>query len=326
MRALPALVGVLVLAGCIHAPPADPPRTGDDAEPDAARLLALARAQVEHANGTTRYRVPGTPGSAEVAEWIAAELRVAGATARFDPFNATYRCDGTVAMRNVVGTLPGDGPTIYLAAHYDTRPVADKDPDPARRSLPVPGANDGASGVAVVLELARLLGNLTPRRHAYTFLFFDGEDGGAGRQGDGCDGAWVLGSTHYAQAMPAAEAERAQALVLFDLVGDKDLQLRKEGYTANGRGAATQDRIWAIAQDLGYGSTFRNERSYEILDDHKPFLDRGLTAVDVIHLDGGADPFPPSHHTTFDDLDHLSAESLRLVAEVAWAWVLEQER
>lgn len=323
MRALWVAAFVL-LAGCFHAPA--PPVADGDAAPEAARLFALAKEQVEYPNGTARYRTPGTAGNLEVAEWIAGNLQVLGATARLVNFTAPYRCEGNLAMRNVEGVLPGkSNRTIYLSAHFDTRPVADKDPDVAKRTQPVLGANDGASGVAVVLELARLLAATPSRNHTYVFLLFDGEDGGATSPSDACNGKWALGSDRYAKDMSARAVAEAHALLLFDLVGDKDLELRKEGYTASGPGKAIQARIWQIAKAKGHESVFRDLSSHEILDDHKPFLDRGVRAVDLLHLDGGSDPFPASHHTTFDDLEHLSGEKMRVVADVAWAWVREQE-
>lgn len=323
-RAL-ALVAVVVLAGCVHELPTSQ-RPPAPSPVDADRLLALVREQVEHPNGTIRYRIPGTPGNAEVAEWIRETLAEDGIAASFHNFTAAYRCQGEMAMRNVVAKVPGrTNETIYLAAHFDTRPVADKDPDPSKRTQPVPGANDGASGVAVVLELARLLAQ-AERRQTFVLLFFDGEDGGQDARAPACNGAWILGSRAHAAALSAEDVREARAFLLFDLVGDRELAMQREGYTAIGAGKAVQDRLWAIGAGRGHGAIFRDVTGPAILDDHKPYLDRGIPAVDLLHLDGGADPFPSTHHTTSDDLAHVSKESLAAVTATAWAWIEETER
>ena len=333
-----AVLAVTVLAGCaggngipaatpVLTPPDLPvtlppvtttPQRPPELQPkfDGQRAFEHVAAQLVSENGTVRYRIPGTEGNREVARYIDAEMRALGFAVTWHPFNATYGCE-QVPMQNVVAERAGtSGRIVLLAAHYDTRPVADKDPDTARRGEPVLGANDAGSGVGVLLELARVL---PATNDTVRFLFFDGEDGG-GYKGRQCTD-WILGSTAYAAQMSAEEVAAVRAMVLVDMVGDPQLVLPREGYSADGPGRALQDELYGIAAKLGHAQ-FLDQESYSITDDHVPFLDRRVPAVDLIHLLPN-DPrvFPSWHHTTFDDLERVSPGSLDAVGETIEAWL-----
>lgn len=341
MRAA-AVLALLLLAGCTT-PPVAPPSGGGPSEADilaAARAFdglaawRIAGAQVADPGGCSpvppgaqgfcapdpRYRVTGTPESNATADMLAQRLREAGFAVRFDAFHAAF--EGTpLPARNVVGERAGaTSRTLYLGAHYDTRPCADKDPDPERRAERVLGANDGASGVAVLVHLAELLGgralNLTLR-----VVLFDAEDMGDGGLGCGRGTAWAQGSARYAAALSDAEVERASGMVLVDLVGDTRAEFRREGRSAAAPHRALQDDLWSWAAKLGHAQ-FIDQVGPPVLDDHVGFQQRGIPSVDIIHLDDGRDVFPDSHHTTFDDLDHLSPGSLEAAGETVLAAVL----
>lgn len=332
MRLALLLVVVVLLAGCSMAPPA-PVATPTGATPagptataptapvlveprfDGERALGLVREQVLYANGTVRTRVPGTPGNDEVARWIADEMASMGYAVRWQHFNATYGCQ-TVAMHNVVAERNGtSGRAVAFAAHYDTRPIADKDPDPSARGQPIAGANDGGSGVAVLLELARVAESDDTLR----FLFFDGEDGG-GVGAPACRTDWILGSAAYAAQMADDEARAMRAFVLVDMVGDPALRIPKEGYSRAGPGAQVLDAIFATAQRLGH-EEFVEEDGIPVVDDHRPFLDRGVPAVDLIHTTTDGRYFPSWHHTQADGLENVSATSLAAVGRTLEAWL-----
>jgi len=209
-------------------------------------------------------------------------------------------------VHNILATWPGaeGGPWIILGAHYDSRLHADHDPDPALQLHPVPGANDGASGVAVLLELARVLPLNSPQA-TVTLAFFDAEDNG------GIDGwDWIMGSRLVADGL----TELPDAVVILDMIGDADLQI----YLERNSDQALAAEIWAMAAELGYADTFINEPKFTILDDHTPFLAREIPAVDIIDFDY------PYWHTRQDTLDKISAESLGIVGEVVLAWLLAQ--
>lgn len=323
------LVLALAVGGCTLPGPAPPttttttpPVTTTPATPafeprfDGERALGLVREQVLHPDGSPRYRVPGTLGNNETAEWIASTLHGLGFEVAWHHFNATYGCVET-PMHNVVGQRNGtSGRVVMLAAHYDTRPIADKDPDEARRDAPIAGANDGGSGVAVLLELARVL---PATNDSVRFVFFDGEDGG-GYKGNACTG-WILGSTAYAREVEH-EKDRIRAFVLVDMVGDPDLVIPWE-QKSRADAQALQDEVYAAAERAGHGDVFVRQPGWGIEDDHVPFLDMGVPAVDLIHtsIAPRTPVFPRWHHTHADDLDAVSAESLAAVGESLEAWL-----
>ena len=204
---------------------------------------------------------------------------------------------GTQA-RNIIATR-GNGPTLIVGAHYDTRRRADRDQDDPTQ--PVPGANDGASGVAVLVELARVL-DVEATGHRVQLIFFDAEDNG------GLDGwDWIAGSTHAANSL----YETPQMMVLVDMVGDADQQI----YWESTSDVDLRARIWNTAAELGYEGFFLPQIRHSILDDHTPFLRKGIPAVDIIDFDY------PYWHTTGDTLDKISTASLERVGRTLQVWL-----
>ncbi|MCL4299714.1 MAG: M28 family peptidase [Anaerolineae bacterium] len=209
-----------------------------------------------------------------------------------------------VKGRNIVGKR-GSGPIIILGAHYDTRPAADKDPDPARQSEWIEGANDGASGVAVLLELARVL-EADQLKNEVWLTFFDAEDRG------NLDGwPYSVGARHMAGNLTA----NPQSMVLVDMVGDADQNIFFE---KNSNELLSQE-IWAIAAELGYQAQFIPQPKYAMIDDHVPFLERGIPAVDIIDFDF------PYHHTTADTADKVAPASLERVGRTLEVWLEEKQ-
>jgi Zn-dependent M28 family amino/carboxypeptidase len=195
-------------------------------------------------------------------------------------------------LRNLVARANvGRGPVVILGAHYDTRPVADRDPlDPAQPYL---GANDGASGTAVLLELARTL-DLEYIPYEVWLVFFDGEDRG------GLDGwDYAEGARRFAADLAVTPA----FVIVVDMVGDREQQLPFEENST----PEIRDAIWAVAARLGYGEVFLARPGQRITDDHVPFLERGIKAVDIIDFDY------PYWHTAEDTADKVSADSLARV-------------
>jgi Zn-dependent M28 family amino/carboxypeptidase len=185
----------------------------------------------------------------------------------------------------------GKGPIIILGAHYDTRRWADQ--DPAHPRDPVPGANDGASGVAVLLELARAI-NLGKVHHEIWLAFFDAEDNG------GIDGwDWVVGSTYMASSLSV----QPQAMILLDMIGDADQKIYFDGNSD----PALSQKVWTIAAQLGYGDHFIPQVKYTMIDDHIPFAKRGIPSVDIIDFDY------PYWHTVADTADKVSSDSLERI-------------
>jgi len=294
--ALAVLAATILLAGCNqqHASPSF----------DEARAFKDVEAQLAFGP-----RVPGTPAHDQCQAWIAAELAKTGATPALQAFPDTvygqvYRFTNVRARYG-----PKDGPWIVLGAHWDTRAVADNDPDPAKRALPIPGANDGASGVAVLLEMAREFQQQAPPI-GVELVFFDGEDLGRGGDVNG----FCRGARYYVRALE--HPQPALAIVL-DMVGDKDLNLY---YEVNSRQSARNlvERLWAGAAQVNAPGFIPEER-HNVYDDHAPFLEAGIPGIDVIDFDFKA------WHTTGDDLTQVSAASLGQVGRTVLRYVYSSQ-
>jgi glutaminyl-peptide cyclotransferase len=242
-------------------------------------------------------RSPGTPGHDQILTWIQKELEAAGWQVEVQETEALGH-----PVKNIVAKR-GDGPPqIVIGAHYDSRMYADNDPDLTKRTQPVPAANDGGSGVAVLLGLARSL----PKDSVPVWLvFFDAEDNG---RIEGWD--WILGSREFVRN----NSIQPRAAIVVDMIGDADLNIYKE----KNSNTAITDEIWKAAGDLGYGNNFIDSYKYSMIDDHTPFLDAGIPAVDLIDFDY------PYWHTTQDTPDKVSAESLKAVGDTLLAWVMGQ--
>jgi len=261
-----------------------------------------------HFNGERAYRDvlvqvnfgPRTPGSAAHAQAIAyiqQELERAGWQAYVqDTMWQGFSVKNIVASRSVTGT------PIIIGAHYDSRLLADQDHGSGGKD-PVPGANDGASGVAVLLELAR---TLPVSGVPVQLVFFDAEDNG------GLDGRqWIMGS----HAFVATLAEEPRAAIIVDMVGDSDLNI----YIERNSDPELTSAIWTQAAALGYGKEFIAQPKYDMIDDHTPFIEAGIPAVDIIDFDY------PYWHTSADTADKVSAKSLQAVGETLWTWIGKQK-
>ncbi len=240
-------------------------------------------------------RITGGEAARQARAEIEAALKAEGWTVIEQPF--TYR--GVDAV-NVLA-WKGEGEAVMIGAHYDSRRAADQE-DP---SQPVLGADDGASGVAVLLELARALDFPPVERRVY-LAFFDAEDNGE------LDGwSWIVGSRWMAQHWGESGEPPLTAMVLVDMVGDADQRF----YYERNSDPALQARLWQIAADLGYGEHFIPQYKYGMLDDHIPFAQRGIPAVDIIDFDY------PYWHTTQDTPDKVEPMSLERVGRVLEVWL-----
>lgn len=216
-------------------------------------------------------------------------------------------------VRNVISKLGQGHPWIILGAHYDSRILADHDPNIQNQKLPVPGANDGASGVSVLLELGRILPGYFLEEHKISnyranqiwLVFFDAEDNG---NIPGWD--WILGSRAFVNKLE----EQPDAVVIVDMIGDENLNI----YIEKNSDQNLSEEIWSLASDLGYSTYFIPIQKYSILDDHIPFIEAGITAIDIIDFDY------EYWHTIEDTIDKTSAQSLQIVGDTLLAWILDK--
>jgi Zn-dependent M28 family amino/carboxypeptidase len=248
-------------------------------------------------------RTPESPGIAQTRKHIFTTLGACGFSTSTQPFTAIAPVIGRmIHAENIIGVHPpGFRARFVLSAHYDTRPVADMDPDPSRRGMPIPGANDGASGVAVLLELARIFGACPPPS-SVALVFFDAEDLGTNREPTG----FCLGSSHMAANLPPA-LEEFEAGINLDMVGDRNLVLPMEAISLAHAPELTQ-ALWGIGSRL-HPEVFVKRQGPSVYDDHVPFLEKRKKFIDVIDFDY------PSWHTTEDSADKCSPRSLKAVGD-----------
>lgn len=260
-------------------------------------------------------RTPGSVGNRALRAMVVDAARKAGLRVSEQRFSAPLGPKGSAveACNIIVSAGPEGGDRLWLAAHYDTRPWADQDPVPARRTEPVPGANDGGSGTAVLLHLIELLG-ATPPPRGVDLLFLDAED--SGRQHDAS--GFCHGSRYLAQSLGAfgspLDATHCRGLVLLDMVGKAGARIAQEGYSlalAPDWTAAVFERAASLGLDM-----FEPVPGRQVYDDHVPFLQVGVPAVDLIDFDD------PRWHTTSDRPEFCSAASLqqagRLVTDLVY--------
>jgi Zn-dependent M28 family amino/carboxypeptidase len=291
------VAALFVLAACS---PADRPRTAFDG----SAALALVRAQLDFGP-----RVPGTEAHRRAGEWIAERLRQRAERVVEQRWTHVTASGDSLPMRNIFARFRAGVPerVLYLA-HWDTRPVSDQAKDSLERRIPVPGANDGASGVAMLMALADVLAKKPPL-YGVDLLFVDGED-----YGDFSKNRDVLiGSRYFADHPPTPDYHPIFG-VLFDMIGDADLQIYQEGHSI-AEAPEVVARVWAQADDLGYSRYFVPRGAYEVTDDHLPLLAKGMRVIDVVDIDY------PAHHTPQDTFDKVSARSLQVVGDVAAALV-----
>ncbi|UCD25704.1 MAG: M28 family peptidase [Gemmatimonadota bacterium] len=258
-------------------------------------------------------RVPNSAGHRATGDWILEHLRATADSVEVQAWDHVTAAGDTLHLRNFIGRFRPDMPDrILYLAHWDTRPKADRSDNLGHQRMPVPGANDGASGVAVLLGVADVLNRNSPN-YGVDLLFVDGEDyGDFGRNTD-----VLLGSTHYAESLDPA-ARKPLFAVVWDMVGDSDQRFPREPNSVRGAPEVVE-RVWQTAAALGYGSVFRDDTGAPMTDDHLPLQRVGIRAIDVIDFEYG--PRNSYWHTTEDTLDKVSAESLQVVGDVAVALV-----
>lgn len=251
-------------------------------------------------------RVPGTPAHRACGDWLASRLKGFGAEVMEQKAELTT-FDGTrIPMRNIFARFnPEAEKRTLLLAHWDTRPWADNDPDPALHKTPIDGANDGASGVGVLLELARLAGE-GHISHGIDILLCDAEDWGT----ENNDESWAMGARYFVNH-PPVEGYMPQTAILLDMVGAHGATFMRE-YFSQQAAPALADKIWATAASLGHGAMFVNRMGSAVNDDHVELIKGGIPAIDIIDYreDSG---FFSGWHTTADNMDCISRETLEAV-------------
>jgi hypothetical protein len=297
------LIALLLLAaGCQSAPPAK--------ELDGQLALSYAKTQLDFGP-----RIPGTPGHDRMAAWLDSLLRTKAESTVVQSWTHVSKKGDSLALKNFIARFkPAERRRLLFVTHWDTRPIADADSG-ERAKQPVPGANDGASGVAVLLAMADVLAKAPPTI-GVDLLFVDGEDYGLFSE----EVDVLIGSKYYAKhQLPGPQPEYG---VLLDMVGGTNARLEKEGNSVTAAPGVV-DLVWQTAARLGYRSHFVGETGGSVTDDHIPLQQAGLRVIDIIPQISAA--YPP-WHTVDDTFDKLSAETLKAVGDVMIALVREAKK
>ena len=263
-------------------------------------------------------RVPNTDAQQNCAAWLMTKLKHFGAETYMQGFETVTFDKTKIRGYNIIGSFNSECPTrIILCSHWDSRPWADNDPDPAKHKTPVDAANDGASGVAVILEIARQMQKKMPDI-GVDCIFLDAEDWGPGNdfQGPHSENWWGLGTQYWARN-PHKEGYKARYAILLDMVGGKGAAFCREMYSTM-YGKKVVDKVWGAAGKLGYGSIFLPVDGTWVTDDHY-FINTiaKIPAIDIVPYlpNCRQSSFGPTWHTTQDNIDNIDKNVLEAVGK-----------
>lgn len=317
------MVLVLLVCACGHNKPVQTDTTQPSSIEfpvfNADSAFAFVKAQTDFGP-----RVPNTEAHAQCARWLTGKLSEYADTVMVQDFRTRLYNNRVVDGQNIIAIFhPQATKRILLCAHWDSRPFADHDPDEANWSHPIDGANDGASGVGVLIELARCFRHQPlPEHLGVDIILFDLEDYGppadqTEQYFDDRRNHWALGSQFWA-AQHHVRGYRAGFGILLDMVGGRQPNFMKE-YYSQGYAAWLSNKVWHTAQDLGYGQYFVNELGDVISDDHLPLNEiAGIPTIDIIDLNPNSSNrcFPETWHTLNDNIDNIDKNTLKMVGEV----------
>ena len=261
-------------------------------------------------------RVPNSEAHVACGNYLASELKRFGAQVYEQEATLTAYNGTQLKAKNIIGSYnPENSKRVLLFAHWDSRPYADHDKDPANHKKPIDGADDGASGVGVLLEMARQFSIKSPAI-GIDIIFFDAEDYGTPEfVKEYKENTWCLGAQFWAKN-PHVKGYKADFGILLDMVGAKNASFFKEA-TSMRYAPQIVELVWSTARDLGYGKFFINAEGGAITDDHQyVILGRNIPCIDIIYTDPESDNgFGPHWHTQNDTMDNIDRETLKAVGQ-----------
>ncbi|MEM6321421.1 MAG: M28 family peptidase, partial [Bacteroidota bacterium] len=270
-------------------------------------------------------RVPNTAAHTTTKNWLSAQLKRHGATVIEQDFQAKAYTGTVLNGTNIIGQFnPNASKRILLAAHWDSRHITDADPDPTKQNLPVDAADDGASGVGILLEIARQL-NTLPDYMGVDIIFFDAEDHGISGGSSPQDAyTWCLGSQHWSRNLHVA-GYKAKYGILLDMVGAKNPRFRKEGYSM-AYAPDVVNKVWKLAKEMSYGNYFTDEKGGGITDDHRMVNEIArIPMIDIINMPNDGDPVFVDHwHTTNDNMSNINKRTLGAVGQIVLAVIYNE--
>jgi len=256
-------------------------------------------------------RIPESTSTEKTRQLIFQTLAESGFSTHTQHFRAYVPVLGReVHGQNIYAIKPkGQNPLVVYSAHYDTRPIAEKDPRPEKRTQPIPGANDGASGVAVLLGIAKALSNVDPPK-PLALVFFDLEDGGLPQDPSG----FCLGSRYLAANLPP-ELVDFECGINLDMVGKRKLRVLYEKFSFD-RCPDLVEQVWSLGEKVA-PDVFVKQRGIPIYDDHVPFQEMGKKYINLIDFDY------PQWHTSDDSVEQCSSESLKTVGDTLLRYLFQ---
>lgn len=261
-------------------------------------------------------RVPNSEAHVACGNYLTSELKRFGAQVYEQEATLTAYNGTQLKAKNIIGSYnPENSKRVLLFAHWDSRPYADHDKDPANHKKPIDGADDGASGVGVLLEMARQFSIKSPAI-GIDIIFFDAEDYGTPEfVKEYKENTWCLGAQFWAKN-PHVKGYKADFGILLDMVGAKNASFFKEA-TSMRYAPQIVEEVWSTARDLGYGKFFINAEGGAITDDHQyVILGRSIPCIDIIYTDPESDNgFGPHWHTQNDTMDNIDRETLKAVGQ-----------
>ena len=322
MRRILPLVLILLVCACQNQPNQPEPKPKQTVTVpvfNADSAFAFVKAQTDFGP-----RVPFTEAHEQCCHWLVEKLAQYADTVIVQEFRTRLYTNQGADGKNIIASFnPNATKRVVLCSHWDSRPYADHDPDEANWNLPIDGANDGASGVGVLIESARCFRNQPlPEKLGVDIILFDLEDYGprhdlAEKYYDDRRNYWALGSQHWS-AQPHVPGYRANYGILLDMVGGSNPNFMKE-YYSQGYAAWLSNKVWHLAQDLGYHRYFVNELGDPISDDHLPMNEiAGIPTIDIIDLQPQStnQSFPENWHTLDDNIEHIDSNTLGMVGNV----------
>ena len=319
---------LLILVLCFAACQGDSKKTTTTTPPPAIKKIPIPKFDREAAyNYVAKQvefgpRVPNTAAHKATKEWLSSELKANGAIVIEQDFVATAYTGEKLNGTNIIGQYnPTAKKRIVLAAHWDSRHITDHDPDESKRNLPVDAADDGASGVGVLLEIAKHL-NLLPDYMGVDIVFFDAED--YGDPAGGNNYSWCLGSQHWSRNLHVS-GYKAKFGILLDMVGAKNPRFRKDDVSMK-YAPEIVNKVWKLAREMGYSNYFTDEIVTGILDDH--FMVNsiaGIKMIDIINTPHNTSPVFVKHwHTTNDNMENINKRTLGAVGQIMLAIIFNE--
>jgi len=319
MRYIALFLVVGLIASCKSDPKPTPVKPLSQIKvPKFNSSLAFEHVEKQLSFGT---RVPGSSTHKATREWMAETMKSYGWSVEEEHFKATVYTGEELPGTNIIAKYnPSAATRILLGAHYDTRHIAEKEKEnPARKNDPIMGADDGASAVGVLMSLAKTIGE-SALEIGVDIVVFDLEDyGDPNPQGKG--ESWAIGSAHWAKNVD--RKYKPKHAILLDMVGAKDATFPQETYSKR-MNPQLVNKVWKLAQDMGYGNYFVNEDRGGVMDDHMSVANHaGIPMIDIIHKTN--DGFGHYHHTHKDDIDIIDKRTMKAVGQVVTAVIFNTQ-